>query len=264
MSETRFTKDHEWISVEGTWHRRHHRLRPAALGDIVFVERRNPASHRQGGRGRGGESVKAASEVYSPVAGEVIEGNAAPEENPALVDKSPEIRSLVLQIRLTDAGQLSGADGSDRLRGVPRGAGLTSPPRPSPPGEGDFYIDPPMRYLPHTESDRQEMLAAIGPPAPSTVPGRPTAGPPDRPLDLPGSPGRDGGRARLTELADGRICRPAEPPCSSARGLYRHHVPAAVDALIQRGNSSPPTPPTSRRCTRAPSRIYSSSRPRWR
>ena len=92
MSQTRFTKDHEWIRVEGdigtvgiTDYAQH------ALGDIVFVETPAPgATLAKGAEAAVVESVKAASEVYAPVSGTVTEGNAALEERPALVNESPE------------------------------------------------------------------------------------------------------------------------------------------------------------------------------
>lgn len=109
MSDMRFTKDHEWIKVDGdigtvgiTDYAQH------ALGDVVFVE--IPAAGRkvaQGGEAAVVESVKAASEVYSPVSGEVIEGNAALDDQPALVNESPEDGAWFFKIRLSNPGELS-------------------------------------------------------------------------------------------------------------------------------------------------------------
>jgi glycine cleavage system H protein len=91
MAELRFTKDHEWIRLEGdvatigiTDHAQ------TALGDVVFVDL--PEAGRQVAAGEACavvESVKAASDVYAPVAGRVLESNAALAENPALVNSSP-------------------------------------------------------------------------------------------------------------------------------------------------------------------------------
>ena len=92
MSETRFTESHEWVRLEGdaatvgiT------KYAAEALGDVVFVEL--PAKGRKVGAGAEAavvESVKAASEVYSPVGGEVSEANAALEAAPATVNEDPQ------------------------------------------------------------------------------------------------------------------------------------------------------------------------------
>ena len=105
----RFTKDHEWIRVEGdigtvgiTDYAQH------ALGDIVFVE--VPSAGKvlnRGGEASVVESVKAASEVYSPVGGTVTEGNTALADQPALVNESPEDGAWFYRLRLSDAGELT-------------------------------------------------------------------------------------------------------------------------------------------------------------
>jgi glycine cleavage system H protein len=92
MSETRFTDQHEWVRLEGdnaivgiT------KYAAEALGDVVFVEL--PQKGRKVGAGAEAavvESVKAASEVYSPVGGEVSEANAALEAAPGTVNDDPE------------------------------------------------------------------------------------------------------------------------------------------------------------------------------
>ena len=92
MSETRFTDQHEWVRLDGgeatvgiT------KYAAEALGDVVFVEL--PEKGRKVGAGAEAavvESVKAASEVYAPVGGEVTEANAALEATPAKVNDDPE------------------------------------------------------------------------------------------------------------------------------------------------------------------------------
>ena len=92
MSEVRYTDQHEWVRLDGdtatvgiTKHA------AEQLGDVVFVE--VPDAGRKVGAGSEAavvESVKAASDVYSPVSGTVSEGNAALEDDPALVNTSPE------------------------------------------------------------------------------------------------------------------------------------------------------------------------------
>jgi len=107
---TYFTREHEWIKVEGdtatvgiTNHAQE------ALGDIVFTE--VPDSGKQLSKGQEAavvESVKAASDVYSPVTGEVTEGNQAVADDPSLVNSDPEGAGWFFKIRLTDAGELDG------------------------------------------------------------------------------------------------------------------------------------------------------------
>jgi glycine cleavage system H protein len=105
-----FTKEHEWIEVDGT----------AAtvgitdyaqsqLGDVVFVE--VPAAGTkvaQGGEAAVVESVKAASDVYAPVSGEVTEGNAALADQPDLVNSAPEGEGWFFRLTLADPGELDG------------------------------------------------------------------------------------------------------------------------------------------------------------
>jgi len=92
MSETRYTDQHEWIRLEGdtatvgiTKHA------AEALGDVVFVEVPSVGKTvAAGGEAAVVESVKAASDVYSPVGGTVTEGNAAVEATPSAVNDDPE------------------------------------------------------------------------------------------------------------------------------------------------------------------------------
>ncbi|MBF0327063.1 MAG: glycine cleavage system protein GcvH [Alphaproteobacteria bacterium] len=110
MSEMRFTKDHEWIKVEGstgtvgiTDYAQH------ALGDLVFVE--VPEAGRtlkQGDECAVVESVKAASEVYSPASGTVVKANAAIADQPGLVNESPEDKAWFFTITLSDPSELAG------------------------------------------------------------------------------------------------------------------------------------------------------------
>jgi len=105
-----FTKDHEWISVEGgsatvgiTDYAQ------AQLGDVVFVE--VPPAGTQVSKGKEAavvESVKAASDVYAPVSGEVTESNAALEADPALVNSSPEGDGWFFKLALSNPSELDG------------------------------------------------------------------------------------------------------------------------------------------------------------
>jgi glycine cleavage system H protein len=105
-----FTEEHEWIDVDGdvatvgiT------DFAQSQLGDIVFVEVPDTGAElSQGGDAAVVESVKAASDVYAPVDGVVTEGNAALEEDPALVNSDPEGEGWFFRMTLSDKSQLDG------------------------------------------------------------------------------------------------------------------------------------------------------------
>lgn len=109
MAETRFTKDHEYIRVEdgvGTIGITH--FAQEKLGDVTFVELPAIGAAYVMGDGAGVvESVKAASEVYSPVSGEVIEVNAALTETPELVNQEPETAAWFFKLRLANPAELA-------------------------------------------------------------------------------------------------------------------------------------------------------------
>jgi glycine cleavage system H protein len=105
-----FTKDHEWIRIEGdtaTIGISNHAQEQ--LGDIVFAE--VPEAGRQVSKGQEAavvESVKAASDVYAPVSGEVIEGNQAVADDPALVNSDPEGQGWFFKLKLSSPAELDG------------------------------------------------------------------------------------------------------------------------------------------------------------
>ena len=105
-----FTKEHEWIRVEGdtaTVGISNHAQE--ALGDIVFAE--VPEAGRTLSKGQEAavvESVKAASDVYAPVSGEVIEGNQAIGDDPSLINSDPEGEGWFFKLRLSDTGEVDG------------------------------------------------------------------------------------------------------------------------------------------------------------
>lgn len=110
MSKTYYTDQHEWIRVEGdegtvgiTRHA------TEQLGDVVFVE--VPEAGKtlaKGGEAAVVESVKAASEVYAPVSGTVIEGNGALADDPAKVNGEPEGEGWFFKLKLTNPAELEG------------------------------------------------------------------------------------------------------------------------------------------------------------
>ena len=105
-----FTEDHEWIEVDGdTATVGITDYAQGQLGDIVFVEVPDTgAGLTKGGEAAVVESVKAASDVYSPVSGTVTEGNGALEEDPALVNTAPEGDGWFFKLTIDDAGELDG------------------------------------------------------------------------------------------------------------------------------------------------------------
>ena len=107
---TYFTQEHEWIRVEGdiaTVGISNHAQEQ--LGDIVFAE--VPEAGKSLSKGQEAavvESVKAASDVYAPVSGEVTEGNQAVADDPALVNSDPEGAGWFFKLKLSDPGELDG------------------------------------------------------------------------------------------------------------------------------------------------------------
>jgi len=108
MSETRYTKDHEWIRVEGEEGVMGITAYAAdQLGDVVFVELPEVGkSVKQGDELAVVESVKAASEVYAPVSGEIIAVNDALEGEPGKVNEAPDSEGWFVKIKVADAGEL--------------------------------------------------------------------------------------------------------------------------------------------------------------
>ncbi len=108
MADIRYTSDHEYIRVEndiGTIGISDYAQ--DKLGDIVFVEL--PEVGKTLSKGQEAavvESVKAASEVYAPVSGEVVEVNEAIVANPELVNQDPEETAWFVKIRMTNAREL--------------------------------------------------------------------------------------------------------------------------------------------------------------
>ena len=103
-----YTEDHEWVEVDGdTGTVGISDYAQGQLGDIVFVE--VPDEGKTVGKGDDVavvESVKAASDVYSPVSGTVIEGNAALGDTPELVNEDPEGDGWFFKLTLSDPAEL--------------------------------------------------------------------------------------------------------------------------------------------------------------
>jgi len=110
MPNVKYSNEHEWVRVEGdtaTVGISNHAQE--ALGDIVFAE--VPEAGRRLTKGQEAavvESVKAASDVYSPVAGEVVEGNQAVTDDPALVNRDPEGDGWFFKLKLDNPAEVEG------------------------------------------------------------------------------------------------------------------------------------------------------------
>ena len=110
MATTYFTEDHEWLSVDnGVATIGITDYAQEQLGDIVFVEL--PENGRKLSKGEAAvvvESVKAASDVYAPVDGEITDVNDKLSSEPALVNSAPSGDGWLWKMKLSDEGQLSG------------------------------------------------------------------------------------------------------------------------------------------------------------
>ena len=103
-----FTEDHEWIDVDGEIGTVGiSNYAQGQLGDIVFVEvPEDGKSLEKGDEAATVESVKAASDVYSPVSGTVLEGNGALADDPSLVNSDPEGDGWFYRLTLSDPSEL--------------------------------------------------------------------------------------------------------------------------------------------------------------
>src|SRR5689334_8105179 len=109
MSEMRYTDQHEWVRIDGdeatvgiT------KYAADQLGDVVYVELPEPGrSLGQGAEAAVVESVKAASEVYAPIGGEVTGANAAIAADPAKVNADPEGDGWFFKVKIADKGELA-------------------------------------------------------------------------------------------------------------------------------------------------------------
>ena len=110
MSDVRYSKDHEWVKIDGdtaTVGITHYAQEQ--LGDVVFVELPEVGKKVEQGKELATvESVKAASEVYAPISGEVVEVNSALTDAPATVNEEAQGKGWFARLKIADKGQLAG------------------------------------------------------------------------------------------------------------------------------------------------------------
>ncbi len=109
MSEIRYTDQHEWVRIDGgTATVGISKYAAGQLGDVVFVELPEAGRHAEhGGEIAVVESVKAASEVYSPISGEVTEANAALSDDPAKINADPEGEGWFYRVKIANPSEVT-------------------------------------------------------------------------------------------------------------------------------------------------------------
>ncbi len=119
-AELKYTKEHEWIRVEGE--EAYVGITDYAqsqLGDIVFVEVETEGDNLEAGDTFGTiEAVKTVSDLYIPVAGEVLEFNSALEDQPDLVNKDPYGEGWIIKIKIENEEQLDGLLSADAYKAI--------------------------------------------------------------------------------------------------------------------------------------------------
>ena len=110
MSDLKYSKEHEWVRLDGDVATVGiSDFAQEQLGDIVFVELPDIGKAvKKNGEAAVVESVKAASEVYAPVSGEVVEVNQELEDAPELVNRAPTGDGWFLKIKMSEPSQLDG------------------------------------------------------------------------------------------------------------------------------------------------------------
>ena len=117
-AELKYTTEHEWIRVEGE--EAYVGITDYAqsqLGDIVFVEVETEGDNLEAGDTFGSiEAVKTVSDLYMPVAGEVLEFNSELEDQPDLVNKDPYGKGWIIKVKIEDEAQLDGLLNADAYK----------------------------------------------------------------------------------------------------------------------------------------------------
>ncbi len=109
-NDYRYTKEHEWVKADGAMGTIGITdYAQAELGDVVFVELPKIGTQLKSGQSFGTvESVKAVSEIFSPVSGEVTETNAALADSPEKINQDPHGAGWLVKVRLADSKELAG------------------------------------------------------------------------------------------------------------------------------------------------------------
>ncbi len=206
--------EHDWARIDGdeavigvTWHAQD------LLGELVHYEPPDVGSTVAKDSSYGEvESVKAVSDLISPLSGEVLEVNQKVVDAPETVNEDPYGEGWLIRIRLSNPAERDAAAVRRRLPQGPRRA---------------------VSYLSLTDADREAMLAAIGVatieelfrdiPAGVRFAGE---------LDVPPALTEAELQRHLEELAGRNV---VDEVCFLGAGIYDHHVPAVVDAVLQRG-----------------------------
>ena len=119
-AELKYTKEHEWIRVEGE--EAYVGITDYAqsqLGDIVFVEVETEGDNLEAGDTFGSiEAVKTVSDLYMPIAGEVLEFNSELEGEPELVNKDPYGKGWIVKIKISDETELDGLLNADAYKAI--------------------------------------------------------------------------------------------------------------------------------------------------
>jgi glycine cleavage system H protein len=107
---TLFTPDHEWLQIDGdTVTIGITEFAQSQLGDVVFVELpKTGRTLKKAETAATVESVKAASDVYAPISGEVVEANDALAADPSLINSDPQGKAWFFKLKLADKGELEG------------------------------------------------------------------------------------------------------------------------------------------------------------
>lgn len=116
MKDLKYADTHEWVKVDGTSatvgitdHAQDH------LGDVVYVELPDVGTTVTQGKNFGAvESVKATSDIYSPVSGEIVEVNTELNSSPGLVNASPYKDGWIIKVKVSDAGEWNSLMDSDQ------------------------------------------------------------------------------------------------------------------------------------------------------
>ena len=117
-AELKYTKEHEWIRVEGEEaYVGSTDYAQSLLGDSVFVEVETEGDNLEAGDTFGSiEAVKTVSDLYMPVSGEVLEFNSELEDQPDLVNKDPYGKGWIIKVKIEDEAQLDGLLSADAYK----------------------------------------------------------------------------------------------------------------------------------------------------